>query len=382
MTHMCVIVICVMVPNPFRYGEIVTQTDFCTRTKLVTRLRGYLEGGHNAVLIGERRTGKTSLIHESVRRTRGLRLIYAQFWAVKSVEDVANRMLRGITSMESKGGWIEQIGKSLAYLRPKIDFDPVTGQPSISITPGTKLPPQGLHGVFDLIEDLAAKRRIAVALDEFQDIRDVPGADALLGEIRARIQQQSKIGYLFAGSIRHEMERIFRDPSQPFYKSLRVVDVGPLDRKTFQTFLERRFQTGKRLLSTEAFEEIFHVAQENPSDVQQFCASVWETTVPREKIEPIAIHVAMKHIFAAERKGYEGLVKLLTGQQQNCLRGLARIGGKHPQSKAFLAESGIGLPSSVKRALTRLVELELVYNSDLDYKFYDPFFRQWIVREF
>jgi hypothetical protein len=28
------------------------------------------------------------------------------------------------------------------------------------------------------------------------------------------------------------------------------------------------------------------------------------------------------------------------------------------------------------------VELELVYNSDLDYKFYDPFFQQWIVREF
>jgi hypothetical protein len=26
--------------------------------------------------------------------------------------------------------------------------------------------------------------------------------------------------------------------------------------------------------------------------------------------------------------------------------------------------------------------LELVYNSDLDYKFYDPFFQQWIVREF
>lgn len=382
MTQMCVILICVMANNPFRFGEVVTQDDFCTRTKLVTRLRDYLAAGHNAVLIGERRTGKTSLIHESARRERGLRLIYAQFWAVKSVAEVANRLLRGITSMQARGSWIEKVGKALGHLRPKIDFDPVTGQPSITVTPGAKLDPEGLHGVFDLIEEVAQKNRVAVALDEFQDIRDVPDADALLGEIRSRIQQQKKVGYLFAGSIRHEMERIFRDPSQPFFKSLRVVDVGPIERKTFQGFLERRFKTGKRVASPEAFDEIFEVAEDNPSDVQQLCSALWETTIPREKISSTAIHVAVRHIFTSERKGYESLVKLLTGQQQNCLRALARVGGKHPQSKAFLAEAGISLPSSVKRALTRLVELELVYNADLDYKFYDPFFRQWIAREF
>lgn len=382
MTQMCVILFCVMANNPFRYGEVVTQEDFCTRAKLVTRLRDYLAAGHNAVLIGERRTGKTSLIQESARRQRGLRLIYAQFWAVKSVADVANRLLRGISSMQAKGSWLERVGKTLGHLRPKIDFDPVTGQPSITITPGAKVAPEGLHGVFDLIEELAVKHRVAVALDEFQDIRDVPDADALLGEIRGRIQQQKKVGYLFAGSIRHEMERIFRDPSQPFFKSLRVVDVGPIDRKTFQGFLERRFKTGRRKVSVEAYDEIFEIAEDNPSDVQQLCSSIWETTIPGEKIASTAVQVAVRHTFSSERKGYESLVKFLTGQQQNCLRALARVGGKHPQSKDFLAEAGIPLPSSVKRALTRLVELELVYDSDLDYKFYDPFFRQWIAREF
>lgn len=382
MTQNCVILICVMSNNPFRYGEVVTQDDFCTRTKLVTRLRDYLAGGHNAVLIGERRTGKTSLIHESARRIRGLRLISAQFWAVKSVEDVANRLLRGITSMQSKGNWMERIGKSLGHLRPKIDFDPVTGQPSITLAAGSKLAPQGLHGVFDLIEELGTKQRIAVALDEFQDIQGVPEAAALLGEIRGRIQRQPKIGYILAGSIRHQMERIFRDPSQPFFKSLRVVEVGPIERKTFKGFLERRFKTGKRLISAEAYDEIFRITEDNPSDIQQLCSAIWETTVPREKVAPMSIQIAVRQIFSSERKGYESLVKFLTGQQQNCLRALARIGGRHPQSKAFLEEAGIRLPSSVKRAVTRLVELELVYDANLDYKFYDPFFRQWIAREF
>lgn len=368
-------------PNPFRFGEVVQKEEFCTRPQLVKRLRDYLGGGHNSVVLGERRTGKTSLIYESSRRIRGMRLIYAQFWAVKSVEDVANRLLRGITSMQARGSWIERIGRTLAHLRPQIEFDPQTGQPSATIAPGTKMTPEGLHGVFDLIEEVAAKNRLAVALDEFQDVRDTPDSDALLGEIRGRIQQQSEIAYVFAGSIRHEMEQIFRDPSQPFFKSLRIVDVGPINRQAFQPFLDQRFKSGKRVVSAEAFDEIFRIAEDNPSDVQQFCSAIWETTSTGKKIGPAEIAKALNHVFATDRKGYETLVKILTGQQQQCLRALARIGGEHPQSQVFLAESGIALPSSVKRALTRLMDLELVYGPDLNYKFFDPFFRQWVARE-
>ncbi len=61
--------------NPFRYGEDVTKSDFCARPTHVKRLRGYLESGHKVVVLGERRTGKTSLIVESARWLRGLRLL-------------------------------------------------------------------------------------------------------------------------------------------------------------------------------------------------------------------------------------------------------------------------------------------------------------------
>jgi hypothetical protein len=367
--------------NPFRYGEVVTKGEFCSRPDLVRRLRGYLEGGHNGVVMGERRTGKTSLIHESARRIRGLRLVYAQFWAVKSIEEIATRMLRGITTSQTKGSFLERIGRSLAYLRPQIEFDPATGQPSVAIAPGTKMSPEGLHGVFDLIEELGKKHRLAVALDEFQDIRDVPDADAVLGEIRGRIQLQAGISYVFAGSIRHEMERIFRDPSKPFFKSLRVVEVGPIDRGKFRAFLETRFKTGKRKVSPEAIEEVFALADDNPSDVQQFCSALWETTGPGDSIGLGEIQTALNHVFATERKGFESMIKILTGQQKKCLRALSRLGGKHPQSKVFLAEAGIALPTSVKRALTRLVDLEIVYGADAEYKFFDPFFREWVARE-
>jgi hypothetical protein len=77
----------------------------------------------------------------------------------------------------------------------------------------------------------------------------------------------------------------------------------------------------------------------------------------------------------------ESQVRGLTGSQIKCLRALARIGGQRPQSREFLAEAGIALPASVKRAVTRLVNLEIVYGPEVDYKFFDPFFKQWVLKE-
>jgi uncharacterized protein len=380
MMHFCIILERMM--NPFRFGAVVTADDFCPRPDLVGQLRGCLESRQNVALLGERRTGKTSLIFETVRRVRGLRLVYAQLWAVKSVEDVASRLLRAIsTTQVRESSFVERVARSLAYLRPRIEFDPTTGQPSITVSPGTKMLPSGLHGVFDFVEELSARHRLAVVLDEFQDIRQVEEARALLGEIRSRVQRPGRVPYVFAGSIRHEMERIFRDPSSPFFKSLRVLEVGDLSRDAFQEFLATRFASGRRRVPGATFDALFALAQNNPGDVQQFCAAVWDVSSPGEAIEGEQVQAALAHVLATERKGYESQVRRLTSNQVKCLRALARIGGQRPQSREFLTEAGIALPASVKRALTRLVDLEIIYGPEADYKFFDPFFKQWVLKE-
>lgn len=389
--HFCIMRMCMIhfrmkkgetAVNPFRFGEVVTQDSFCARPSLSKTLREIISAGHNAVVLGERRTGKTSLMLDTVDRT-GMRTIYAQLWAVATLEDIANRLLQGVVTMtRQKGNLIEMVSKALAHLRPVMEFDPVTGQPSLTIGRGEKLPPSGLHGLFDFIGEFAEQQKIVVILDEFQDIQRLDRADAVLGEIRGRIQTQTGVPYLFAGSIRHRMERIFRDPSSPFFKSFRTVEVGPIDRERFQKFLRERFETGARKVRDETFPVIFDLAADNPSDVQQLCSAIWERTAPGTEIGLDFLPTALQHIFATERKGYEYLVRPLTNQQYACLRALAEVGGKQPQSQAFLQASGIRVPSSVKRALQRLMDLEIIYGPEVDYKFFDPFFRQWLRHGF
>jgi len=369
--------------NPFRYGEVVTGQDFCPRPLVSRRLREHLVAGHKVVVLGERRTGKTSLIHETVRKMRGTRLVYAQMWAVKSVEDIASRLLRALSTTQVKeSSFVERVARTLSHLRPRIDFDPNTGQPSVTVTPGTRLEPSGLHGVFDFIEDLSGQHPLVVALDEFQDVAALNEASSILGEIRGRIQTQNRVPYIFAGSIRHEMERVFRDPSSPFYKSLRVIEVEGLPRSVFRRFLDKRFRAGERLIDAAAYERIFEITENSPSDIQQFCAAIWDTSREGVAIAEGDLNDVLTYIFATERKGYEAQIRPLTGIQMQCLKALARVGGKHPQSKAFLQEAGIDLPASVRRAVMRLHDLEIISGPEQDHRFLDPFLKQWILREF
>jgi hypothetical protein len=242
--------------------------------------------------------------------------------------------------------------------------------------------PQGLQAVFDLIEDMSRRHRLAVLLDEFQDIRLIEDADALVGAIRDRIQRQKGIAYVFAGSIRHAMERMFRDPGSPFFKALSVIEVAALEREHFRMFLDTRFRIGRRHVPESSYEQIFGLAEDNPSDVQQLCAAIWDRSEAGETIGPDHLQRALDRILATERKGYEALVRPLTDVQMRCLRGLAKLGGDQPQSKRFLEESGIQLAATAGRALKRLVALQLVYDRDTNYKFFDPFFRQWILARF
>ena len=59
--------------NPFRFGQIVKEADFCRRPVLVEKLAENIKRGQNVYIQGERRIGKTSLIFEVVRSLLNLK---------------------------------------------------------------------------------------------------------------------------------------------------------------------------------------------------------------------------------------------------------------------------------------------------------------------
>lgn len=364
--------------NPFRYGTIVSGKDFCGRRSLLAQIIGYIESSQHIVVLGERRIGKSSTVYEAVLRCKNHTILYVDLMGIKSIDGLCRRMLRAIIVLEQNTGWFDKVIKTLSYLRPSISVDPITSMPTVSFDASVEMKANSIVEVLTLVESIAKRRRLVAVFDEFQDVLNLEDSLEALSLLRSKIQFQSKIPYIFVGSIRHRMDEIFTDHNSPFFKSAIPITVAPLPYEEFSAFLIQKFAAGKRKIAGETLEKVFEIANQNPGDIQQLCEALWDVSSAKEIIGPDALKNALELIFARESKSYENYVNLLTNIQFRCLMTIAKEGGKSPFSVSFMKAAGFSNPSSVRRAITRLLNLNIIFEIGGEYRFVNPFFRAWL----
>lgn len=365
--------------NPFRYGSIVIGRDFCGRKDLLKQITGHIEASQNIVVLGERRIGKSSLIYEAVRKLRGTSILYMDLLGIKSVDALCKRMLRAIVTLEKKASWITKMIKTLSHLRPTITADPVTSMPIVSFDASVDLKGNSIQEVLDLIESLSKNKRFVVVFDEFQDILKIKEGDEAIALLRSKIQFHRKIPYIFVGSIRHKMDEIFTSPASPFFKSAIPITIDPLPYEEFSRFLTRRFESGRRKVIGETLKQVFEIANNITGDVQQLCEALWEVTPERDAVSPDKLKAALELTFTREQKSYETFVGLLTDFQLKCLAALAREGGKSVYSMNFVKAIGQHSSASVNRAITRMIDINILFKSGKEIRFVNPFFKIWLL---
>ncbi len=364
--------------NPFKYGQVVRGRDFCPRPELQTALASHVESRQNVHVTGERRTGKTSLILETVSKLK-LSLIHVDLFQVKSTHDVYMRMLDGVLTHNTSTAFVKRLMQGIASLRPTMSYDQVSGAPSISIAPSENVMPATVVGLLDFIREKLGQRGLVVFIDEFQDVTELKEKDEMLALMRSRIQLHADITYVYAGSVRRRMDDIFYNPDSPFYKSALPVKVESLNSLTFSNYLMQRFASGGRPVSGEIIEQIFDLTHSNPGDVQELCNALWDVTADESAIRDDDVGRAVMEIFIREKPYYEQVVSAISDTQLRFLRGLAEFDGKQIYSRAFLEYTGIKQPASVTRALKRMVDLKVVYTYGKQHKFASPFFRLWLL---
>src|SRR5205085_3900985 len=85
----------------------------------------------------------------------------------------------------------------------------------------------------------AQRRTVIVALDEFQAIGGFNGG-SVEHALRAAVQHQREVGYVFAGSEPSLMERML-GPKRPFYKAGPVIRLDKIPPDEFAAFIDARF---------------------------------------------------------------------------------------------------------------------------------------------
>ncbi|MBR3223337.1 MAG: hypothetical protein IKF72_14045 [Kiritimatiellae bacterium] len=367
--------------NPFKYGCVVCGENFCRRGEAERQLRRFAESGQNVVVQGPRRMGKSSLVKKAISDMHGMNLVYIDLYYIGSLSDLCKRVMAGIAGMNSKMSFIRKVMSLVSHLRPTLSFSTTDGSPIISVDARAADDPNSLQTVMELLEKIASGGKTCIVFDEFQDILRIPDADRVMAEMRGAIQFQPDIPYFFLGSVRHDMMAIFSSPKSPFFKSAAAFEVDTIPRKDFVAFIGRRFAKGKRKIADETASRLIDVADSVSGDVQELCAALWETTNDGATITEGDVPLALEHIFARERKGFEKSIARLTPTQIAVLKGLAATDEAKIYSSQFLDSIRIASTGTVKKAVKRLAADELVYEWNHTWRFVDPFFREWVNRK-
>ena len=368
--------------EPFKFGCIVKGGHYCPRPELEAQLRRYLEAGQNVVLQGERRMGKSSLVVKVVGGMRGTGLLYVDLLGISTTSDFCRRVVDGIVELDRSRSFLRKTAALLSSLRPLVVLDRDTGLPNISIDARSAAGPDGVGAVMSMVAAHARERKICAVFDEFQDVLDLPDSKQVLAEMRARVQFMSETPFVFLGSVRNRMHEIFSHPSSPFFKSALEIGVGEIDPSAFAGFLAARFAKADRVPDKAFLTGVLETIGGVPGDMQELCDALWSVTKPGGRVDAGALDAAYEYVFAHEGGSYETYWKTFSPQQRRVLRALASCGGKHVSSSAFFEAAGVYNASSVKKALSRLETIGHVYRFRDEFKFSNPFFREWLRRKF
>ncbi len=367
--------------DPFKFGQVVSGMDFCPRPELTKCVTNYIKQGQNIYVQGERRIGKTSLIYDACCRLKKHRTVYVDLFGVKSSDILAKRIVKAIISMEQKeSGLFTKMFKTFSYLRPSFTVDPTTGLPTVALDATVKMTPDDIETVLNIIASMQTSNKpVVIVFDEFQDVLKLEDSDETLAIMRSKIQFQSTIAYVFAGSIRNKMDEIFIDSNSPFFKSAILVAVGPLAEAQFKQYITERFSSTNRSINNKALNRIFEIACNVTGDIQQLCSALWTISNTGDVIGKENVPAAIELLFARESKVYEADIETISDQQLRCLIGIAEYGGMELTSARFIRNTGIPSSASILKALARLIQLRILFKRGKEYKFTNPFFRAWLL---
>ena len=358
--------------NPFKFGTVVDEPYFFNRKKELARIAAVLESHNHLTIISPRRYGKTSLIKKALSQSPSPN-IFLDMQLVLTPEDFAAQLLKRAYRI-SPFNRMKNIIKSFRII-PSISLNPSTGEIDIHFRADNNSSTYPLEDTLNLIEKLGSeKKRITVALDEFQEIfRLDKNIDSML---RSVMQNHKNINYILAGSSESMMRNIFENKKSPFYHFASIMYLGLLPEKEFYPFLRERFSTLTDK-SESLSSDILEVSTCHPYYTQQLASFAWDT-IRSEGYTEDTVKKAFEEILQNNDNNYERLWQSFKGTEMKVLAGMADS-DLEPLSKEFSYAYHTGASSTVYSALQRLAEKGIVVRHKKSYAIDDPFFKRWIV---
>ena len=374
-----------MAENPFRFGALALDDAFTDREQELDELKRDLTNGQDVVLFAPRRYGKSSLVWRLAQSLVRQKTLVAQvdLMTTPTREKLAAKLAKSIhddlATPLFKAKERLRVFQGLR-VRPTVTVDPDDG--SLTFGFSADVAPadiaETLERLFELPGVLAGERgrRIVLVLDEFQEVVAIdPDLPKLM---RAVFQRQPEVAHVYLGSKRHLMERIFNDENEPFWRSAKKIELGPIPAGPFERFLVERFSMSGCTIEPDLAKVVVERTGGHPYATQELAYFLWEETPEGDVATPATLDMAVSKVLRSEHAHFALLWDRAARHQKQLLQALAVEPGR-PLTREYARRHGLPGSSTVQRALTSLESQELVERRDGVAFINEPFLADWIV---
>lgn len=367
--------------NPFITGKFATGEYYCERPREFAEIKNFLENGHNVALLSPRHMGKSSFILQ-LFQDPGLReeyyCIFVDIYATRSMEEfvaVFSKAIFETIKPKGKSALIKAL-HFISSLRPAFSID-VNGESRVYLEPGHfDNPGETFDEIISFLDN--ADKPCIVAFDEFQQIATY-GDKALEEKLRFYIQSCTNANFIFSGSQREMLDEMFIVPPRPFYYSVSIVYLPPLNIDVYQAFCTQRFEATGKHMNSDVVVMLYDLFDAVTGDVQRVMNTLFFMTETGATCDSSMVHRAIEDIVSHSLTLYEYLLAPLTGNQRRLLYAIANEKrAKGVTGKIFMNKYDLQTASRVKYSLRLLLDRDLISENGDYYFITDRFLGMWL----
>ena len=374
--------------NPFVVTErYVGPEYFCDRETETAELLSNIVNGRNTVLISLRRMGKSGLVShlynkEEIRR--GYECFFLDIYDTTSIDDFVLLFSKEVVSrLQSQGmKFIEKFISIVNSMRVSFGSDPVTGQPSIEVSlQEIKNPVKTLEQIFSFLE--SSSQPCVVTIDEFQQIADYKEGKKHIATLRTLVQSCVKTRFIFSGSNRRMMSKLFNSPSEPFFMSSSPIMLEPINKEKYVEFVSAHFGEADKPITTESIEYVYERFDGHTWFIQYVFNRLYEMSGKDTPVTKELADEAVSYILSLFSPMFKEIFVRMSEKQRALLVAISKERKvTAPTGEEFISKYFLRSASAVQGAMRPLIEDETIaFNNGL-YFITNRFFSLWLSRRY
>jgi hypothetical protein len=351
----------------FPWG-IAKGKAFFDREEETKRLLDNIKNAKHTLLISPRRYGKSSLAKRAIALTR---LPYAEidFFLVVDDASIEYRVIKGVRALiqqvsDTPEQWFNTLRNFFGKIKKKWTIG-IKGL-SLELTPDdhSDIADNILNALNALEHILMKKKQKAVFfVDEFQEITKSPAGEAIEGAIRHFAQESKYLSFIFSGSSRHLLSRMFSDHERPLYRLCDRITLGRINEVYYQKYLNAVAEkTWDESIKEDVFAAITRLTECHPNYLYVLCSYVWRNFPDEQPNADQVVACWQNYIHELLKETRTELSKLNIGQ----LKVLIMIGlGTYTELTGKKAQKKLSITSgAIVYALRALEDMDYIERYD------------------